>query len=54
MQVLGGVAFFILFIAVGLAQLYAGFLGIEFHFGQIWAWAGVGVAMVPEGEEFQG
>ena len=45
MQVLGGAAFFILFIAVGIAQLYAGFLGIEFHFGQIWAWAGVGVAI---------
>lgn len=38
MQAIGGIAFFILFIVVGAAQIYAGFLGIEYHFGQIWAW----------------
>lgn len=45
MQVLGGVAFFILFIIVGVAQLYAGYLGIEYHLGQVWAWIAVGGAI---------
>lgn len=32
-----GLIGFLLFICVGIAQLYIGFLGIEYHFGAIWA-----------------
>lgn len=33
MQLLG----FIFFILIGIAQMYAGYIGIEYHFGLVWA-----------------
>lgn len=35
---------FIIFLVVGIAQAYVGFLGIEYHFGELWAWAAIGLA----------
>ena len=39
-----GVFGFIIFLGVGIAQMYVGFLGIEYHFGEIWAWVAIGAA----------
>lgn len=33
-----GIAGLLLFLAYGVAQIYAGFIGIEHHLGAIWAW----------------
>ena len=45
MAALGILGFFI-FIVVGLAQAYVGFLGIEYHFSAIWGWVAIGAAFV--------
>ncbi len=36
-----GLAAFALFVVYGVAQIYAGFLGIEHHLGAIWAWLAI-------------
>ena len=35
----------ILFLLVGVIQLYIGFLGIEYHLGTAWAWAAIALAI---------
>jgi hypothetical protein len=35
---------FIIFLIVGIAQFYLGFLGIEHHFGELAAWIALGLA----------
>jgi hypothetical protein len=40
--VLGG----IIFLIVGIAQIWAGYIGIEYHWGAIWAAGAIGVAFV--------
>ena len=35
---------FIIFLVVGIAQAYVGFLGIEYHFGELWAWGAIVLA----------
>ncbi|VVH64956.1 hypothetical protein BSPLISOX_1047 [uncultured Gammaproteobacteria bacterium] len=42
MQALLGVGGFILFMGCGILQIVAGYVGIDFHFGTVWA----GVAIV--------
>jgi hypothetical protein len=42
MQALLGVGGFILFMGYGILQIVAGYVGIDFHFGAVWA----GVAIV--------
>ncbi len=37
MQALLGIGGFILFMAYGIAQIVAGYVGIDFHFGALWA-----------------
>ena len=41
-----GIIAFILFMAVSIVQIYAGFIGIEYHLGVIWAYASIAVAIV--------
>lgn len=36
----------LLFLAYGIAQIYAGFIGIEYHLGSFWAWTSVAVALL--------
>ena len=36
-----GIAGAILFLLFGIAQIYVGFLGIEYFYGSIWAWVAV-------------
>ena len=36
-----GIIAFILFMAVSIVQIYAGFIGIEYHLGVIWAYASI-------------
>ena len=43
MAALGRVGFLI-FLGVGIAQMYVGFLGIDYHFGELWAWGAIGLA----------
>ena len=45
MAALGGFGFLI-FIGVGIAQAYVGFLGIEYHFGEVWGWVAIGAAFI--------
>tara|TARA_B100001964_G_C14026647_1_gene506342 strand:+ start:232 stop:531 length:300 start_codon:yes stop_codon:yes gene_type:complete len=40
--VLGG----ILFLIIGAIQIYAGFIGIEYHLGEVWAWGAIALAFV--------
>lgn len=42
MQALLGVGGFLLFIGYGIVQMFAGYIGIDYHFGALWA----GVAIV--------
>jgi hypothetical protein len=37
----GGCAFMIVIMGYGLAQIWAGFIGIDHHLGSGWAWAAV-------------
>ena len=37
---------FILFIIIAIAQFVAGFVGIEEHFGTVWACVAIGVAFI--------
>lgn len=46
MQVFGGVTLFVVFLAVGIAQLYGGFIGFEYFLGTGWAWAVMALAMM--------
>ena len=41
-----GVLGFLIFILVGIGQAYVGFLGIEYHFGEIWGWVAIGAAFI--------
>ena len=41
-----GVFGFILFLGVGIVQIYAGFLGIEYHLGYWWAVAAIGASFL--------
>jgi len=41
-----GVFGFLIFIGVGIAQAYVGFLGIEYHFGEVWGWVAIGAAFI--------
>ena len=35
----------ILFLLVGVVQIYIGFLGIEYHLGIVWAWIAIVIAL---------
>ena len=39
-----GIFGFIIFLGIGITQIYVGFLGIEYNFGEIWAWGAICLA----------
>ena len=41
-----GIFGFIIFLGVGVVQIYAGFIGIEYHLGYWWAIAAVGASFL--------
>lgn len=41
-----GILGFLIFLAVGIVQAYVGFLGIEYHFSEVWAWVAIGAALM--------
>lgn len=41
MQTILGILGFLILMAYGIIQIYAGFLGLQYEFGTIWAWIGV-------------
>jgi hypothetical protein len=46
MQFIGGMGLFVSFLAIGAIQIYVGFLGIEFHLGEGWAWGAIAVGFI--------
>lgn len=46
LSVLGGGTLFLLLLAVGVVQLYSGFIGIEYELGTGWAWGAVAAAFI--------